>query len=199
MRMNQPNNEDLDAADHAVVLGRMPRGRYLLTASYGGTRHGLLVERVQHCADEPPTISISVRKGHVLSPLIRDAARFGLSELAPHDRILTRLFGRPAELIDDDPFLGHDLVSLAESHDVPIPRCAASWVSCELLRHLDIESDHELYIGRVMAAGMLPAAFTGNGKVREAIPGRHEQTSPGDPAEEASVKRAGTATKRATA
>ena len=199
MRMNQPSNGDSDVADHAAVLGRMPRGRYLLTASHGGTRHGLLVDRVQHCADDPPTISISVRKGHVLSPLIRDAARFGLSELAPQDRILTRLFGRPAELIDDDPFLGHDLVSLEESHEVPIPRCAASWVSCELLRHLDIESDHELYIGRVVAAGMLPAAFTGNGKVREAIPGRHEQAPPTDAAEEASATRPGTAAKRATA
>jgi flavin reductase (DIM6/NTAB) family NADH-FMN oxidoreductase RutF len=130
------------------------------------------VKRVQHCADEPPTISVSVKKGHVLSPLIRDSARFGLCELTPSDRILTRLFARPAELLDEDPFLGHAMVPLEDSHDQPIPKCAATWLACDLLRHLDIESDYELYIGRVIESGVLSG---GSGATeRTSIPGRTE-------------------------
>ena len=142
---------------HQEVARRMPVGRYLLTAAHGGSRLGLLVDRVQHCADEPPTILVSVRKGHALSPLIRDAASFGLCELALKDRILSRLFNRASDLQDDDPFLGHQLVETATGN-APIPACSASWMMCELLRHLDIEADFEVYIGRILESGLLPAA-----------------------------------------
>ena len=139
---------------HDEVVHRMPTGRYLLTAAHGGARRGLLVDRIQHCADEPPTILVSVRKGHALSPLIRDAASFGLCELASTDRILSRLFSKPTELQDDDPFLGHQLIAHSAGN-APIPACSASWMSCELLRHLDIEADFEIYIGRILASGVL--------------------------------------------
>ena len=175
MRITDPTRPDSGQPPHSKVLERLPRGRFLLTASHGGARQGLLVKRVQHCADEPPTIAVSVKKGHVLSPLIRDSARFGLCELAPSDRIITRLFTRPAELLDEDPFLGHALVPLEESHQQPIPQCGATWLACDLLRHLDIESDYELYIGRVIASGVLPAASAetlASETPRQSIPGR---------------------------
>ena len=142
---------------HREVVCRMPVGRYLLTAAHGGARRGLLVDRVQHCADEPPTILVSVRKGHALSPLIRDAATFGLCEVAQNDRILNRLFNRPTDLQDEDPFLGHKLVE-TNGGNSPIPACSASWMMCELLRHLDIEADFEVYIGRIIESGLLPSA-----------------------------------------
>ena len=185
MRMTNPTCADSGQPSHETVLQRLPRGRFLLTASHAGVRQGLLVKRVQHCADEPPTISVSVKKGHVLSPLIRDSARFGLCELAPADRILTRLFARPAELLDDDPFLGHAMVPLEDAHDQPIPKCAATWLACDLLRHLDIESDYELYIGRVIESGVLSAGSSSAVAAdRTSIPGRTEVddgTSSNDP------------------
>ncbi|MCP4836632.1 MAG: flavin reductase [Phycisphaera sp.] len=146
--------DGLDDPPHREVVHRMPTGRYLLTAAHGGARRGLLVSRIQHCADEPPTVLVSVRKGHALSPLIRDAACFGLCELSVGDRILSRLFSKPTELQDDDPFLGHQLIAHSTGN-APIPACSASWMSCELLRHLDIEADFEIYIGRILASGVL--------------------------------------------
>ena len=155
--MRMIDQEGMSEPPHREVACRMPVGRYLLTAAHGGARRGLLVDRVQHCADEPPTILVSVRKGHALSPLIRDAATFGLCELAPADRILSRLFSRPTDLHDEDPFLGHQLVETTTGNS-PIPACSASWMMCELLRHLDIEADFEIYIGRILESGLLPAA-----------------------------------------
>ena len=156
-KMRMIDQEGMSEPPHREVASRMPLGRYLLTAAHGGARRGLLVNRVQHCAEEPPTILVSVRKGHALSPLIRDAATFGLCEVAPSDRILTRLFNRPTELQDEDPFLGHQLVETSCGNS-PIPACSASWMMCELLRHLDIEADFEVYIGRILESGLLPAA-----------------------------------------
>jgi flavin reductase (DIM6/NTAB) family NADH-FMN oxidoreductase RutF len=132
---------------------RMPVGRFLMTAAHGDQRNGMLVTRVQKCADEPITVTVAVQKGHALSPLIRDSAVFGLCELRGRDLILSRLFNRPGDLHGEDPFLGHSLVP--DTAGIPIPTASASWVRCELIRHLDIEADHEIYIGRVIAGGVI--------------------------------------------
>ena len=135
-----------------VATARMPAGRFLLTSAFGEARNGMIVTQVQKCADEPPTVTVAVRKGHALSPLIRDSGTFALCEIADADLLLSRLFQRPSDLQGDDPFLGHCLVP--ETQSVPVPTAAASWVVCELIRHLDIEADHEIYIGRVTQAGV---------------------------------------------
>lgn len=142
----------------ADALERLPSRRFLLTAAHAASRNGMLVSRVQHCADEPPIVAVSVRKGHPLSPLIRDTAVFGLAELRAGDRVLARKFEAPVDLHAEDPFLGHPLVSSSETRGLPIPRGIAAWMSCELVRHLDIEADHELYVGRVVAGGVFEVA-----------------------------------------
>ena len=136
-----------------LATERMPIGRFLMTAAHGDQRNGMLVTRVQKCADEPITVTVAVQKGHALSPLIRDSAIFGLCELRDQDLMLSRLFNRPGELHGEDPFLGHCLVP--DTGRVPIPAASASWVRCDLIRHLDIEADHEIYIGRVIAGGVI--------------------------------------------
>jgi flavin reductase (DIM6/NTAB) family NADH-FMN oxidoreductase RutF len=135
------------------AIARMPVGRFLMTAAFGDTRSGMIVTQVQKCANEPPTITVSVRKGNALSPLIRDSGTFALCEIAETDLVLSRLFRQPSDLQGEDPFLGHPL--LKDTQNVPVPIAAASWVRCELLRHLDIEADHEIYIGRVIQGGIL--------------------------------------------
>ena len=158
---------DDDAPRHLECLSRLPGGRFLLTAAHGSARRGLLVERVQQCADEPPTILVSVQKGHTLSPLIRDAGTFGIIELGSSDRILSRLFSRPTALLDEDPFLGHQMIDSGMLNGPPVPACGASWMGCELLRHLDIEADCEIYIGRVIESGV---ASSTSGRIEPPIP-----------------------------
>jgi flavin reductase (DIM6/NTAB) family NADH-FMN oxidoreductase RutF len=135
------------------AMARLPSGRFLMTAAFGEARNGMIVTQVLKCADEPPTITVSVRKGHALSPLIRDSGCFALCEIAETDLMLPRLFQRPSDLQGEDPFLGHCLVP--NTRELPVPKSAASWVVCDLLRHLDIEADHEIYIGRVILGEVL--------------------------------------------
>ena len=77
-----------------------------------------------------------------------------MAEIGGTDEMLSRIFRRGTGLQDDDPFLGHALVEGPSKIDIPIPNRAVSWLACELLRHLDIEADHEVYIGRVIAHGV---------------------------------------------
>ena len=112
----------------------------------------MLVNRVQQASNVPPTLLISVQKGQPLSPLIRDRRAFAVCEIAKGDLLVNRLFETPRELHGDDPFLG--LPVIETSLGLPVPRCVASWVECELVRHLDIEADYEIYIGRVVGGGI---------------------------------------------
>lgn len=158
-------------SDAAILdaLGRLPVARFLLTAAHGMSRNGMLIARVQQSADTPPTVLLSVPKGQPLSPLIRDSRAFALCELAEGDLLLSRLFAKPRDLYGDDPFLGLALVEAPLG--LPVPRSVASWVACELIRHLDIEADYEVYVGRAIGGGVLE-----QGRIASRANGTHPGT-----------------------
>ncbi len=135
-------------ASIADVLNRLPENMFLLTAAHGVHRNGILVSRVQYASSSPPTVVIAVTKGQPLTPIIRDSRSFALCELGAGELFLSRRFNRNPEVNGEDPFLG---LSLKEtSSGLPVPMSVDSWLECELIRHLDIEADHELYVGRVV-------------------------------------------------
>jgi flavin reductase (DIM6/NTAB) family NADH-FMN oxidoreductase RutF len=133
-----------------AALTRIPASQYLITTAYGETRDGRLVERVQQCGTSPPMLLVAMEKGHPLSPLIRDSRTFALSLLDPNERLLQRVFG-PDRRIGEDPFLTypHKVGVLG----APIVTRATAWFDCEVVRHLDMETNFELYVGVVHAAG----------------------------------------------
>lgn len=146
LRMIPPPTEETLAA-----LNKVPTGTYLLTTAFGEIRDGRLVDRVQQCGTNPPMLLIAMEKGHALSPLIRDSRTFGLSLLDPQERHLQRIFG-PERRIGDNPFLTqpHKIGLLG----APIVTRATAWFDCEVVRHLDMETNYELYIGLVHEAGV---------------------------------------------
>ena len=139
-----PNPELLQA------LASVPASSFLLTTAYGDLRDGRIVDRVQQCGTNPPMLLVAMEKGHPLSPLIRDSRTFALSLLDPNERLLQRFFG-PERGVGDDPFLTypHQIGMLG----APIVTRAVAWFDCEVVRHLDMETNFELFIGQVHAAG----------------------------------------------
>jgi flavin reductase (NADH)/cob(II)yrinic acid a,c-diamide reductase len=133
------------------ALTRIPNAQYLITTAYGDVRDGRIIDRVQQCGTVPPMLLVAMEKGHVLSPLIRDSRTFSLSLLDPNERLLQRVFG-PDRRIGDDPFLTHPFTKGALG--APIVTRAVAWFDCEVVRHLDMETNYELYIGVVHAAGL---------------------------------------------
>lgn len=138
-------------ADVAPALDRIPTGSFLLTSAYGDQRGGVAVTWVQQCCHTPPMVMVAVEKGHALSPVIRDSRAFAVCQLDPADRGLLRAFEQQQPGID--PFMG--MPSTNTPSGAPVPSRALGYADCELARHVDIDGDHEIYVGVVHHATVL--------------------------------------------
>lgn len=133
------------------ALAMLPSGCFVLTSCYETKKSGMIVRWVQPCADEPVLIAVAARRGHSIEPLIRDSHSFAVCRIDPEDRLLTRRFAihRPPD-DTSDPFDGMAVDTLATGS--PILRRSSLALDCEVIRHFDLEADHELFIGHVLAA-----------------------------------------------
>lgn len=143
----------MDEALRNVVgsaLGAIPSGLFVLTAAHDDRRLGTLVGWVQQACFDPPMISVAICKGTPIMPLVSESRHFGLCQLAADDRTLIRKFANATDP-GDDPFLG---VSLAKPHvhKLPLLEAAHAWFECELSCHMDVDGDHDLFIGTVLHA-----------------------------------------------
>ncbi|MCH2136909.1 MAG: flavin reductase family protein [Phycisphaerales bacterium] len=134
-----------------AILSHLPQGRFLLTAHHGDTRTGLLTPWVAPCSDTPVLLTVSVPRGALVEPLIRDSRMFTLSMPDSDDRVLSRRFAGELDRTDD-PFVGLDMHQLPNGGLSPA-RCG-HWVECQLAGHLAPESDHRIYLGLVIASSM---------------------------------------------
>ena len=148
---NDPAAVGTDPAASTLVraMAYFPTGVFLMTAAYEGDRSGIRVLTAHQCSEEPILIAVAARKGHSIEPLIRDSHHFALCVVDPDDRLLSHKFPAGGEPVGGgDPFdsIPHEtLVSQA-----PVPtRCIAAF-DCEVVRHFDLEADHEIYVGQIL-------------------------------------------------
>ncbi len=133
------------------ALGFLPRGLFLMSSAWDGKRAGVLVESVQVCGGDPPLLAISLRKGHWIEPLVRDSAKFAINVIDPGDRLVSRKFGDPTRPREPgDPFDCFPIERLATGS--PILKRAVAAFDCEVIRHIDIETEYAMYIARVVAS-----------------------------------------------
>ncbi len=137
--------------DFRRAVDQLAVGLFVMTAAHEAKRAGLVVASVQKCADEPLLLCVAARKGHVIEPLIRDSRRFAVCRLGPDDKTLARRFEvRRIPEDRDDPFDSLEIDHLVSR--APVLRRSTLAFDCEVCRHFDMEADHELYIGLVVAA-----------------------------------------------
>lgn len=131
-----------------AALALIPGAKWVMTAQLDGKRGGVLVRSVSACADEPPLIAVAAWKGHGIEPIIRDSRHFCVCLIDPEDRLMARKFtGHLSDHADQfDSLPTQRLVSGAPA----LKRCRLA-VDCEVVRHIDVEADHELYVGLVLA------------------------------------------------
>jgi flavin reductase (DIM6/NTAB) family NADH-FMN oxidoreductase RutF len=144
--------DDKSRAGIGAALGRVPQGLFILTARHEDRRSGLLVSWVQQACIAPPMVSVALAKGRPIMPLISESRCFGLCQLAKGDRVILRHFAGGAES-NGDPFLGMDLLPQTVT-GVPILAGAMSYMECEVVCHMDVEGDHDIFVG-VIRAGAL--------------------------------------------
>jgi flavin reductase (DIM6/NTAB) family NADH-FMN oxidoreductase RutF len=138
------------------ALGRIPQGLYILTAAYEHRRRGVMVSWVQQASFEPPMVLVSLRKGREIVPLIHESHAFALSQVSEEDKLTLKKFAdglRPGQRHDDDPLAG--IETMRRATGAPIICKALSFMDCELVRHIDVEGDHDLYVGLIRDGGPL--------------------------------------------
>lgn len=142
--------------------GMLPSGAYLLTAAFDSIRGGTLVQWVGRCASEPPLISVAAPKAHCIEAMIRDSRAFGVCVIEPEDRFITQRFSVRYPP-DEVPDLFDSLPTITLETGSPIIKRARAAFDCELVRHLDLDADHELYVGHVKAARVFKPGRTAPG------------------------------------
>lgn len=142
---------ELNSERVSSILERVPWATWVMTSAHEGSRAGMVVRWVQRCANEPLLISLSVKKCHSLEPLIRDSRGFALNLIDESDRLLLKKFDSfqaPDEI--GDPFDALEVSTWATGS--PILKRSRAALDCEVVRHLDLEADCELFIGQVLEA-----------------------------------------------
>lgn len=150
----------IERAGISDLLDQIPSGVFLLTGAFGDMRGAALVRWVQQVASQPPMLVIAIEKGQPLSPIIRDSRGFALCLIAANDPVCTRLFKQIPEHTQD-PMIS--IPCMKTPSGAPVPLRATAWFDCEIVRHFDIEADHEVYIGCIHHAGRnaaLPSTTT---------------------------------------
>lgn len=145
--MQRPTADQLE-----TLFNEIPCGLFVLTAANDGMRCGILTRWVQPCSRKPALVMVSIATGLPIEPIIRDARSFALCQLPNNERILRKRFSEPAER-GDDPFI--TIPHIEAPSGAPVPERALSYFDCQLVRHVDLEADHRLYVGKVTAAGLV--------------------------------------------
>jgi flavin reductase (DIM6/NTAB) family NADH-FMN oxidoreductase RutF len=130
-------------------LELLPSAPCVLTSAFDRRRAGVLVHWVMQCAADPVYVCVGVRTGHRIEPLIRDSHAFALCLIDRRERLVLRTFGAE-QGGETDPFDAFAVATCVTGSPV-LERSVAAF-DCEVVRHIDLESDHELYVGQVLAA-----------------------------------------------
>ncbi len=157
MRAKNPHPELAPAIRETVgqAMGRLPSGLFVLTAAQDDKRMGIIVSFVQQACLVPPMVMVAIAKGRPIMPLISESRQFGLCQLAENDRLMVKKFAKFNDAaVTEDPFLGFEMMSGGVLGKLPILKNTLAYLECELVSHMDIEGDHDLFVGAVRGGAL---------------------------------------------
>ncbi|MFW6058894.1 MAG: flavin reductase family protein [Phycisphaeraceae bacterium] len=150
------NDEAQTAAREQIssALARIPSGLFILTAEHEERRMGMLASFVQQVCFEPAMVTVAVAKGRAIMPLISESRQFGLCQLGENDKVMMRKFAAGVAP-NEDPFLGFELTH-GQLPNLPLLAASLAYLECELTCHMDVEGDHDLFVGTIRGGACNP-------------------------------------------
>ena len=131
-----------------AVTGFDPDTFQVLTSGFDDARAGAIALGSQMVSTEPQLVAVALRRGHPIEPLIRDSRCFAINRVPSSEKLLLKKLGEHAAPDEDrDPLASLPTQTLATGS--PILSKAISALDCEVVRHIDLEADHELFVGVV--------------------------------------------------
>jgi len=134
-----------------AALQQIPCGLFILSAASEGHRSGVLTRWAQPCSIDPPMLMTAIPTGLSIEPIIRNSRAFALGQISDCDRLLRRRFAAPAER-GEDPFI--TIPHWTTPTGSPVPERVHAYFECELIRHVDLDADHRLLVGKLIRAGI---------------------------------------------
>ncbi len=135
----------------APVLGRVPSGLFILTAGQGATETGLLASWVQQCSFDPPRVSVAVKSGRDVIPLLGTGMPFAINILGEGQTQYLGHFGKGFSA-GQPAFTGLD-VERPEGEAVVL-RGALGCLFCRAAGRFPA-GDHDLILGDVVGGRLL--------------------------------------------
>lgn len=139
-----------------AALGRIPSGLFVVTAKLDDRSTGMLASWVQQVGFEPPTISLAVRKGRLLTSWLERHPYFALNQIGQGQKHLLKHFGAGFEP-DANAFEGIS-VTESETHGTIVIDDAVSWMECQLAHVFATGTDHDLIVARVISGQLSDGA-----------------------------------------
>lgn len=133
------------------ALGRLPQGVFLLTAAHEHRQRGVLISWVQQVSFDPPMLMFALNKSLQIGPFIHESRSFALNQIAADDKLTPRRFTFDLT-VKQDAFETLEMRRLTTGS--PVLARALTCFDCELVRHFDIEGDHDVYVGRIVDAAV---------------------------------------------
>src|SRR5262245_39317096 len=146
--MNTLSTEQIGKA-----LGRVPSGCAILTSVSQHARMGMLASWVQQAGFDPPAISVAVKKGRPIEPIIDQSGRFTVNVIGEDPAPMFRQFGK-GFATGEDAFAG---VRTKEVEGGVMLEDAVAVLSCRVAGKHDT-GDHWLYVGHIVNAMALDGA-----------------------------------------
>lgn len=139
-----------DAHPGDAVLGRIPSGVFILTASAGDRSTGMLASWVQQAGFEPPMVTVAVKLGRYVCDWLSDRRSFVLNMVKESDKALLRHFAKGFEP-EAPAFEGLSIELSARGN--PVLASALGHLECEPLIHVD-SGDHRIFLAQVVSGAL---------------------------------------------
>jgi flavin reductase (DIM6/NTAB) family NADH-FMN oxidoreductase RutF len=140
----------LEPTDLRRVFGAFPTGVTAVAALVGGVPTGITANSFTSVSLDPPIVSVSVAHTSTTWPVLRTAARLGISVLGAHQE----RHGRSLSERHGDRF---DSVRWRATADgAVLVEGASAWLDCGIEREIRV-GDHDLILLRVHALDSDPA------------------------------------------
>ncbi|MCG8584738.1 MAG: flavin reductase family protein [Pirellulales bacterium] len=127
------------------VLGNIPSGLFILTASHDEHSTGMLASWVMQAGFDPPRVTVAVKLGRPLCDWLTDGTPFALHLLGEDDSALLKHFARGFE--PGQPAF-EDLEVSQRDDGVPVLASAAGYLVCTPTGHHD-SGDHRVFFASV--------------------------------------------------
>lgn len=141
---------ELDRKQIGKALGRIPQSLFIMTSFHEDRTRGVMVSWVQQVGFEPPMVMACLSKGRPIIPLLHDSHSFALCQIDPADKLTIKRFGGD---VGDNPFETIDVFRGATGS--PILKKSLAYLDCELVRHFDVDGDHDIYVGLVRGGNVM--------------------------------------------